>query len=612
MSYLHIPTILHHLRFRSPLLSIPFPPPLTFTILLQETFFTLALYALYHFFSRPNSKFPQISGPPRETWFKGNLGQLFTSKGLPFHQELVDKYGGIARVYGFFGDEQLYISDPRALHSITVKEQDAFEETAVFIETNKTIFGPGLVATTGAQHKAQRKLVAPTFAVPHLRRLTPLFYNIAEKLATVLEHEVHQRDIQEATYTAATLDISEWMSRVALETVGRAVLGYSFDPLDSPHNNPYTSAVKELIPTLFSLSLVRQLAPFLSRLGPPSFRRKLVEWIPNGAVQRVKEMADVMHETAVSILKERRQGLEEESLQEVEEELEGKDIISVLLRENARASEGEKMSDRELTGQMTVLIFGAQDTTSSALSRILYMLAMNPEVQERVWEEVVTAIRTKGDRGEGEEGIGRLGYDEVSGLPWLDAVVKETLRLYPPVPFVRRTAVREVAVPYVAGSAQLGSNNMDNDNDESSIHEVSYVTIPKGTTIFVSILGSNRLEKVWGPDAKSWKPQRWIQMDGESMRRDKDTRLPGIYAGMMSFLGGGRSCVGYKFALIEIKIILVTLLTRFKFALAEEKGTEIVWNMSQIISPSVRNTVAGTEHKGMPLRVLPRRRVNEL
>jgi hypothetical protein len=83
----------------------------------------------------------------------GNLGQLFNSKGLPFHEELVERYGGMVKIRGFFGvhffalkkifvdkihpygqDEQLYVSDPTALQSIIGKDQDAFEETAVFIE----------------------------------------------------------------------------------------------------------------------------------------------------------------------------------------------------------------------------------------------------------------------------------------------------------------------------------------------------------------------------------------------------------------------------------------------------------------------------------------------
>ena len=69
-----------------------------------------------------------------------------------------------------------------------------------------------------------------------------------------------------------------------------------------------------------------------------------------------------------------------------------------------------------------VLIFGAQDTTSSALSRILYLLSVRTDIQDKVRDELQTALQLK-HAGE------RLEYDEISELPWLDAVIKETLRL---------------------------------------------------------------------------------------------------------------------------------------------------------------------------------------
>ncbi|KAF8999694.1 cytochrome P450 [Cyathus striatus] len=508
-----------------------------------------------------------IPGPAPKSWFMGNLGQLFNAKGLPFHQEIVDRYGGMAKVYGFFGDEQLYISDPRALHNIIIKDQDSFEETAVFTETNKVIFGPGLLKI-GEQHKRQRKAVTPVFSVSQLRLLTPVLDDIATKLCDVLERE---------TQHANVLDMSEWMCRVALETVGQTVLGYSFDPLDSPHNNPYTSAIKELIPTLFQLALVRQFAPFLSKLGPAWLRRKLVEWTPSRPVQRVKEMSDVMHETAVNILNAKRErvNLEDESVKG------DNDVISVLLRENQHRGV-DALSDNELTGQMTVLIFGAQDTTSSALSRILFLLASRPDIQRKLRDEVHQA------KGMWKEKNG--GYDEVMKLPWLDAVVKETLRLYPPVPFVRRTTTKTTTLPYALPT--------DYPLPTSSSPEVGSVLVPKGTTLFVSIAGANRLESVWGDDAKVWRPERWIEESGGHGERSKDggPRLPGVYSGMMSFLGGGRSCVGYKFAQVEMKIILISLLSRFEFA---HTGEEIVWNLSQIISPSVKDGEG--EKKGMPL-----------
>jgi cytochrome P450 len=101
-----------------------------------------------------------------------------------------------------------------------------------------------------------------------------------------------------------------------------------------------------------------------------------------------------------------------------------------------------------------VLIFGAQDTTSSALSRILHLLSVNPEVQSKLRDEIEFALKNRRH----EDSDGRLDYDTAMALPWLDAVLKETLRLrvfisfsptlstlliifnrYPPVPFVRRT-----------------------------------------------------------------------------------------------------------------------------------------------------------------------------
>ncbi|KAJ2914093.1 hypothetical protein MD484_g6313, partial [Candolleomyces efflorescens] len=483
--------------------------------------------------------FRNIPGPKAESWTMGNLKQLFNSKGLPFHEHLTNEFGGMAK------DEQLYISDPHAIQAILGRQQDCFEETAVFLETNKLIFGPGLVATKGDLHKRQRKLASPMFSTAQLAKVTPTFYEIAEKLVSVLSNEI---TVSESAgqmgkgngNRGGVLDMSEWLSRVSLEMVGRAVLGYSFDPLDSKVNNPYTSAIKELIPTLFSFALVRQFTPFLVKLGPASFRRKIVERIPSRRVQKVKEISDVMHQYAGRILKERREqqkeiGLSSEGSSESER---GKDIISMLLKANEKAREEERMGDDELTGQMTVLIFGAQDTTSSALSRIIYLLSTHSEVQKAVRAELREAHqRRRAQNAEGEEEereTGRLDQETIMSLPYLDAVVKETLRMYPPVPFVRRSCVKDTVLPYTPHS-------------EDWTHEqTTSVRVPKGTTIFIGIQGMNRLETVWGDDAKEWKPQRWMNGSKGDAAGDKPgsgpykstVKIPAAFSGMLSFLGG--------------------------------------------------------------------------
>ncbi|EIM84054.1 cytochrome P450 [Stereum hirsutum FP-91666 SS1] len=595
----------------------------------------LASIVLVRRLLRPASPFRDIPGPRAVNWVTGNLLQLFNAKGLRFHHDLTRLYGDVVKIWGFFGDEQLYISDPKALQHIIVKDQDAFEETTTFIETNKVIFGEGLVATTGEQHKRQRRIVGPAFSVMQLRRLVPVFYEVARRLTDAVSDEISQGsdplDLtssqggpngsteKDGERNEAILDMSQWMSRAALESVGQGILGYSFDPLNSPSTNLYTRAVRELIPALFSVSLIRQFAPFLSRLGPPAFRRKIVEWTPNETVQKITEMSDVMYGTARGILEGKKRLLMEEKEVGGEEgegekdkdtgengeedkmEREGlRDVISGLLRENQN-SKGEKhLSDEEVIGQMTVLIFGGQDTTSSALSRILYMLASHPHIQAMLRAELRAALPDTVNDGE-------LGYEQLSGLVWMDAVLKETLRLYPPVPFVRRVATQDRTIPLSTPIKRPG-------------HEpLTALTIPTGTTLFVGIAAANRDRSIWGDDALEWKPERWLT-GAETLNNGSDQslplpattgisisvngpakgeRLPGIYAGMLSFFGGGRSCVGYRFAQLEIKIILAILLTRFSFSLTpNEIDVDIVWNLSQIISPSYVSKGKVKEHGG--------------
>lgn len=486
-------------------------------------------------------------------------------------------------MYGFFGDEQLYISDPRALQSIIVKDQDSFEETTTFIETNKVIFGEGLVATVGDHHKRQRKIVSPAFSVPQLRKLVPKLYDVAHRLSDAVGKEIEG--------SSEVLDMAQWMSRVALESVGQAVLGYSFDPLNSPSNNPYTKAIRELIPALFRVSLIRQFAPFISRIGSPAFRRKLVDITPNATVQKIKMMSDVMYDTAKDILRDKKDTFSR-SKDAHEQTHDPKDIISILLGQNKGSTAEEQLSDEELIGQMTVLIFGAQDTTSSALSRILFMLATHPIVQDNVRHEIQQARSRESNTRLNDDNI---CYDQLLSLPWLDAVIKETLRLYPPVPFVRRTATETCNVPL---STPIKPSNPTQGQPRTAL------TIPKGTTLFVSIAAPNRSPSIWGPDALEWRPERWLSVQSPgSGHRDEMMRLPGIYSGMLTFLGGGRSCIGYKFAQIEMKVILATLLSRFSFSTTSD---QIVWNLSQIISPSVQKTdINGClfELQGMPLLV---------
>ncbi|TEB13889.1 cytochrome P450, partial [Coprinellus micaceus] len=560
-----------------------------------------------------------LPGSPPLSPLTGNLAQLFDPKGLAFHLTLCEVYGGAVRVYGFLpvlglvgGEGEVYVSDPRAISAILGKEGECFDETGVFLECNKIIFGPGLVSTTGALHRRQRKLALPMFSTGRLGAAAGVVGALGRRwLVRVLQDEVIS---QRHSCTQGTLDMSEWTARVSLEAAGRAILGYSFDPLDSRVANAYTRAIKELIPTLFSLALIRNFAPFLVKLGPPSFRRWVVQRIPSRRVRRVVESSDVMHESAKRILEERRAAL---SMKDGGGDTsKPKDIISTLLHTNSLCAEEERMSDAELTGQVTVLVFGAQDTTGERACEGVLGTGGNGSVQRKVraeikraWAEGKYHIVTN-EEGKEEK---RLDVDVVMGLPWLDAAVKETLRVYPPVPFVRRVCTRDAEVPYTPfipptspspGSPPAFTNaTEDTPGSSQERREVEFLYIPKGTKLFLSIVGCNRSKEIWGEDAGVWRPERWLS----SSESSDHVKIPGAWNGMLTFLGGGRSCVGSRFAIMEMKIILATVLSKMYFKPTDD---EVVWNLSQIISPSIvhrhRKSSNGKEveevtEKGLPL-----------
>jgi len=86
---------------------------------------------------------------------------------------------------------------------------------------------------------------------------------------------------------------------------------------------------------------------------------------------------------------------------------------------------------------------------------------------------------------------------------------------------------------------------------------------------------------MWGPDVYEWKPERWLNPLPESVT---NARIPGVYSHLLTFNGGGRSCIGFKFSQLEMKVILVLLLEKLEFSLSDKN---IVWQMTPIVTPNV-------------------------
>ncbi|TFY58649.1 hypothetical protein EVG20_g8067 [Dentipellis fragilis] len=452
-----------------------------------------------------------IPGPPSPSFFTGNLAQLCDPlKGWKFHDDIVKTYGRVVRVCGFLGDTMLYVSDPRALHHVLLKDKHHFEESDAFLVSTRWLFGQGLLSSSGDVHRRHRKLLNPVFSGSSMRYLTPIFQRVTKELGDLLTTKVNDGKTE--------LDVMMWMARLSLELIGQGGLGYSFDALNEHSTNAYGTAIKNMVPTLSKVAVFHQTCPWLDKIGSRRFRsfvsHHLLSWWPT--FNKLVGIVDVMDETTREVFEYKKAALAEGDDALLQQIGEGQDIMSVLLKASLAASEQDRMNDVELLGQMNVLTFAAMDTTTSALSRMFQALADHPDAQDKLRTELLEACAGGQD----------LSYDELNDLPYLDAVTRETLRLYPPFSFIQRTVSKDAVLPL--SSPVLGLDG----SKTSELH------ITRNTEIIVSILAVNRDPSIWGPDASEWKPERWLSPLPESL---SGAVIPGVY-----------SNTGFKFALLEI------------------------------------------------------------
>ncbi|KAM5540048.1 hypothetical protein V8D89_006188 [Ganoderma adspersum] len=497
------------------------------------------------------SPLDKIPGPPSVSIISGSMFQIFNHNSWQFVDDLVQTYGPLAKLQGFFGTRMLHIYDPKAMHSIYVKDQDNYYRGEKAVGTIRLLLGPGLLGTYGAVHKKQRKMLNPVFSGAHMRNLTPLFYDVAGRLRAALESRVSDgpRD----------LDILGWMGRTALELVGRGGLGYSFDPLVAESKDVFTESVKSFVPAANDIVWTREIVPFLRYLGPAWFRRFLLQLIPFPSIQRLKTITDVMTKRTEEIYYAKKKAIESGDKEVLNALGEGKDVMSVLLRENLKASEGDRLPDGEVLAQMGTFILAGVDTTSNALSRVLHLLCQNQDAQGKLRAEL----------REAQEQYGReIPYDELCALPYLDAVCRETLRLYAPVNINGRETRVDTVIP-LSEPVRCTDGTV-----------LTEVPVPKGTSILLNLRGCNTNKALWGEDAWEWKPERWLKPLPKAV---EDARIPGIYANLMTFISGGNACIGFKFSQLEMKIVLSTLVSSFRFSLSPDKP--IFWNFAGIAYP---------------------------
>ncbi|KAG2137315.1 cytochrome P450 [Suillus cothurnatus] len=502
--------------------------------------------ALVFLLQRPHGI--DLDGPDRGNWLTGNITSLFEG-GVDYCVHIAEKYGGAVRLYGPPG-ETVYVSDPRALYHMVVKDQHIFEEPNLFIMSNKLVFGEGLISTIGEQHRRQRKLLNPVFSTSNMRRLLSTLHPISDRLTSILASKLPTDGSHKE------IDVLPWLSRCALDGVCQGILGYPSDTLSAAEDDPYAEALRKIGPLIGKLMKVRSIVVIIMQYCSPYWARKVLDlatvpWLPTQFMADVREMrrtAETMDNASRKVFLEKKAAMEaKETSDFIDTTSRDSDsmtsMMDIMLKANVVSSNTERLRDDELLGQMNVMVFAGLDTTSSALARCIYLLAQDSGAQARLRSEIRDATK--------------ILETDSDILPFLDGVIKETLRLYPSLPLMSRVTSKATTLPLQFPTRSRSGGY------------TSAVAIPEGTFTVISILAANRHRGMWGADANEWRPERWLSssltppseeqeakfsLDGEEDAASKSrsvpilgvkdgVRFPGVYSNMMTFLGGGRSCM---------------------------------------------------------------------
>ncbi|KII86568.1 hypothetical protein PLICRDRAFT_113427 [Plicaturopsis crispa FD-325 SS-3] len=514
---------------------MPDPSTLATTALLVLLPLLTFSYAISGFvrllFRQQLSPLRDLRGPPVPSFFMGNLMEMHDQENTNLIGEWEARYGSTFTYRGFIGGCRLMTTDPAAIayvlgHAYDYPKPDFVRDSLATMAAGHD----GLLTVEGDVHKRQRKILTPAFSSSHIKSLHPIFWQKAIQL-----RDTWLKMAQETP--APRVDALSWLSRATLDIIGLAGFGYTFNSLAN-EDNELANAFSVIFSTArkFRVMTILQVwFPFLRK-----FRRN---------TDTMNKAQATMHRIGLQLIDERGKEVAAEKAAsspghiDGDRTLEGRDLLTVLIRSNLASEPAQQMSLKEILCQISTFISAGHETTSSALTWCLYALAQCPRAQHRLRAALSTL----------EPHSATLGED-LARVRYLDWVVRETLRVHAPVTSTMRVAARDDEIP-------VGRHFVDR-------HGVARtcIRVKRHDIISIPIQAVNKSKAIWGADAQVFRPERWESPPEEAKA------VPGLYSNTLTFLNGNplngnRACIGYKFALAEIKIFLYVLLRDIEFAI---------------------------------------------
>jgi cytochrome P450 len=328
-------------------------------------------------------------------------------------------------------------------------------------------FVVGLFGVNSEQHRQHRQLMMPAF---HKQRIE----SYRDDMVGITQSVLDQMQVGEVC------DIAEVMRRLTMRIATKTLFGCDIGESGG--------------------SIGRLLQDTLSLMGKPAIALLPFD-LPGLPYHRLLTLiAQLDDEMRAIIMRKRASGSDD------------KDILSLLIQARDPES-GIELSEDELLGHTGVLFAAGHETSANALAWTLFLLSQHPEVAAHLLDELDSVLQ-------GEAPI----VEQLQHLRLLERVIKESMRVLPPVPWNGRVT--------------------------SQPTELGGYALPEGTEVFVSIYQTHHMPELY-PEPEAFNPQRWESIEPTMFEYNP-------------FSAGSRTCIGARFAMMEIKIVLAMLLQRYR------------------------------------------------
>ncbi|KAF8178833.1 cytochrome P450 [Mycena galopus ATCC 62051] len=478
-----------------------------------------------------------LVGPKSPGFFIGNVKQMEDDPGLTWTWRNI--FGPTFQFTGVLKTRELYTADTVAIDHI-LRNNFIYQKRGLVRRPNERLAGEGIITigllgVEGEAHRRQRRIMNPAFGTAQIRGLMEVFLEKSVELRDVWTRKIGD------DFKSKRIEVLEDLSKMTLDVIGQAG---NFNPDKGP-NEVYEALEK----FMHAPGRGRQ-NTILSTPIP------LLRILPLPGRKTFKNARDKLFALGNRMLLEGKAAITAAGGPKAVSG--SRDLFSLILRANMSADipDDHRLSDEEVIGQIPTFFIAGHATTSSAISWALHELSVNPSVQTKLREELFT-LPTDSPT-----------LEELNSLPYLESVIRETLRLHSPVSFVGRIAVADDVLP-------LGTPCFD-------IHgkELTTLRIRKGQLVRIPIADVNSDISLWGEDSTKFRPERWAKIPKAA------EAIPAVWGNMLTFLAGPHNCIGFRFSLAEQKALLFVLIRAFEFEAAVAAG-DIRRSGSGLQSPSV-------------------------